>query len=103
MMQPRASAATTSSTSSGSEIARRPSIASASAGGCSSRGVMSLNTIPGRGKSERSRTNCLSFKNRPLGRYLAQVADQEQVLEVRRHRRQILERLDRLLAAVGIP
>ena len=33
---------------------------------------------------------------------LAQVADQQQVPQVRRHRRQVLERLDRLLAALGI-
>src|ERR671916_1985384 len=33
---------------------------------------------------------------------LAQVTDQQQVLEVRRDRRQVLERLERLLAALGI-
>src|SRR3712207_8187890 len=33
---------------------------------------------------------------------LAQVADEEQVLEVRGHRGQVLQRLDRLVAALGI-
>src|ERR687885_138167 len=37
-----------------------------------------------------------------LAQELAQVPDEQQVLEVRRHRREVLQRLDRLLAALGV-
>src|SRR5512133_2531766 len=65
---------------------------------------MSLNTIPGFGKSGMSRirsrrstaaTGCLAGD-------LAQVADEEQVLEMGGHGGEVLERLDRLLALLGI-
>src|SRR4051794_25744767 len=86
-------------------------------------GVMSLKTIPGLGKSGMSRTNsarstalmscpCRDVRAGeparpsllgPSSDDLAQVADQQQVLEVRRDRREVLERLDGLLAALGVP
>src|SRR3954454_8004151 len=68
---------------------------------------MSLKTIPGLGKPGMSRTSARrvaatgalasASANDP-----AQIADEEQVLEVRRHRGEVLERLDRLLAALGV-
>src|SRR6478609_5713473 len=68
---------------------------------------MSLNTIPGRGKSGMSRTSrrrvaAAAAVGSASANDLAQVADEEQVLEVRRDRREVLERLDGLLAALGV-
>src|SRR6476661_4546297 len=68
---------------------------------------MSLNTIPGRGKSGMSRTSrrrvaAAAAVGSASANDLAQVADEEQVLEVRRDCREVLERLDRLLAALGV-
>src|SRR5687767_6642474 len=62
---------------------------------------MSLNTIPGLGKSGMSwmwsaRATAGSASQ------LAQIADEQQVLEVRGDRGQVLQRLDRLLAPLGI-
>ena len=67
-------------------------------------GVMSLKTIPGFGKSGMSRTS--ASRSTAMARLsaddLAQVADEQQVLEVRRDGREVLQRLDRLLAALGV-
>src|SRR4051812_37821482 len=74
------------------------------AAGSRSRGVMSLNTIPGFGKSgmSRIRSRRSTAATSYLAGDLAQVADEEQVLEVRGHGGEVLERLDRLLALLGI-
>src|SRR5919109_2483037 len=64
-------------------------------------GVMSLNTMPGLGKSGMSRT-CSRRSTPTSARDLAQVPDQQQVLEVAGDRGQVLQCLDRLLALVGI-
>src|SRR5947209_9189709 len=106
-MKPRASAATTRSTSAGVTRAASPLTAASRAAASRSSGVMSRNMIPGRGKSGMSRTRARRSGGVMLavlasGRDLAQVADQEQVLEVCGDRRQIFQRLDRLLAPLRI-
>src|SRR4051812_6682981 len=101
---PRASAPMTTSTSGGAR-AQRPVTAASSPAGSASTGVMSLKPIPGCGKSGISRTRArrsTATAARRLPDDLAQVPDQQQVLEVRRHRGEVLERLDRLLAALGV-
>src|SRR3984885_11572767 len=85
-------------------------MAAARAAGSSSSGVMSRNTTPGLGKSGMSRIwarrstegTGRSLAKSELGRDLAQVADQQQMLEMGGDRREVLEGLDRLLAALGI-
>ena len=61
---------------------------------------MSLNTIPGLGKSGMSRM--WSRRSPALTWRSAQIAHEQQVLEVRGDRGEVLERLDRLLAPLGI-
>src|SRR3954452_2574767 len=110
--KPRASAPMTTSTAGGDSCAS-PVTAASSPAGSASTGVMSLKPIPGLGKSGISRisarrsaaTGANGSPNPPPGLAddLAQVADQQQVLEVRRDRREVLERLDRLLAALRVP
>src|SRR5947209_12788372 len=67
---------------------------------------MSLKRIPGLGKSGMSRMWARKSIAAPASagsrRDPTQVADEQQVLEVRGDRGEVLERLDRLLAAVGI-
>src|SRR3954470_21460151 len=102
--KPRASAPMTTSTSAGAR-AQRPVTAASSPAGSASTGVMSLKPIPGCGKSGISRTRArrsTATAARRLPDDLAQVPDEQQVLEVRRHRGEVLERLDRLLAALGV-
>src|SRR5690348_10677234 len=104
-MNPRASAATTRSTDRGRASAASSDTAWPSAVASSSRGVMSLKTIPGLGKSGMSRTSALRSTVLTAGLSAddaAQVADQQQMPEVRGHRGEVLECLDRLLAALGI-
>src|SRR3954451_3238912 len=101
---PRASAPMTTSTSGGAR-AQRPVTAASSPAGSASSGVMSLKPIPGCGKSGISRTRArrsTATAARRLADDLAQVPDEQQVLQVRRHRGEVLERLDRLLAALGV-
>src|SRR3954452_14792902 len=110
--KPRASAPMTTSTAGGDSCAS-PVTAASSPAGSASTGVMSLKPIPGLGKSGISRisarrsaaTGANGSPNPPPGLAddLAQVADQQQVLEVRRDRREVLERLDRLLAPLRVP
>src|SRR3954452_11145098 len=70
---------------------------------------MSLKTIPGLGKSGMSRMNARRstrgrlFHSWLSGSDLAEVAHEKQVLQVRCDRREVLERLDRLLAPLGVP
>src|SRR3954465_11997330 len=102
--KPRASAPMTTSTSAGAR-AQRPVTAASSPAGSASTGVMSLKPIPGCGKSGISRTRArrsTATAARRLPDDLAQVPDEQQVLEGRRHRGEVLERLDRLLAALGV-
>src|SRR6202042_2761363 len=107
-MKPRASAATTKSTWAAATRSARPLTAASSAPASSSSGVMSRNRIPGRGKSGMSRMNSRRSRVGTLsgatasGRDLAQVADEEQMLEVGGDRGEILQRIDRLLAPLGI-
>src|SRR4051794_37287168 len=84
----------------------RPYSASAStaarkAGGVAISGVMSRNRMPGLGKSGMSRMydprSTLSS-----ARDFPQVADQQQVLEMGGDGREVLQRLDGLLAALGV-
>src|SRR5438270_12972282 len=65
---------------------------------------MSLKTIPGFGKSGMSRMWSLNSMSPFAGSrgQAAEVPDEKQVLQVGGNRRQVLERLDRLLAALGI-
>src|SRR3954447_15935373 len=101
---PRASAPMTTSTFDGAR-AQRPVTAASSPAGSASTGVMSLKPIPGCGKSGISRTRArrsTATAARRLADDLAQVPDEQQVLQVRRHRGEVLERLDRLLAALGV-
>src|SRR3954469_7549897 len=101
--KPRASAPITTSTSGGASSAR-PETAVSRPAGSASTGVMSLNPIPGCGKSGISRTRARRSAATATGSAddLAQVPDEQEVLEVRRDGREVLERLDRLLAALGV-
>ena len=63
---------------------------------------MSLNTIPGLGKSGMSRMCVAQVRSRAHLAIRLQVAHEQQVLEVRGDGREVLERLDRLLAPLGI-
>src|SRR6478672_13064598 len=66
---------------------------------------MSLKLMPARGKSGISRISSRSATGvRAIGSAhdLAQVPDQQQVLQVRGHRREVLERLDGLLAPLRV-
>src|SRR5215207_2946289 len=69
-------------------------------------GVMSLKTIPGLGKSGMSRTSAARStameRSAVSADDLAQIADEQQVLEVRGDRGEVLERLDGLLAPLRI-
>src|SRR4051794_29019247 len=68
---------------------------------------MSLKTMPGRGKSGMSRMcarrSSAASPRSPSARDLAQVPHEEQVLEVRGDRGEVLERLDGLPAALRVP
>src|SRR4051794_5760657 len=84
----------------------RPLSAASSASGSAISGVMSLKTPPAVGKSAMSRMR--AARSTVIARLagsagdLAQVADEQQVLEVRRDGREVLQRLERLLAPVGV-
>src|SRR4051794_19885542 len=101
--KPRASAPTTTSTSSARATSASAVTAASSASADASTGVMSLKTMPGFGKSGMSRTKLpRSTATRVLADDLAEVADEQQVLEVRRHGGQVLQRLDGLLAPLDV-
>src|SRR4051812_805908 len=102
--KPRASAPITTSTRRSRARSASPVTAASSPSGEARTGVMSLNTMPGFGKSGMSRTSASRSTAMAglSGDDLAQVADEEQVLEVRGHGGQVLERLDGLLAALGV-
>src|SRR3954470_3258047 len=99
--KPRASAPMTTSMSGGATPAR-PVTAASSPCGSARIGVMSLKPMPGLGKSGISRMRLLRRAEGSLPNDLPQIPDQQQVLEVCRHRREVLERLDRLLAALRV-
>src|SRR3954447_901916 len=102
--KPRASAPMTTSTRRSRARSASPVTAASSPSGEARTGVMSLNTMPGFGKSGMSRTSASRSTAMAglSGDDLAQVADEEQVLEVRGDGSQVLERLDGLLAALGV-
>src|SRR3954453_8248675 len=99
--KPRASAPMTTSMSGGATPAR-PVTAASRPCGSARIGVMSLKPMPGLGKSGISRMRLLRRAEGSLPNDLPQIPDQQQVLEVCRHRREVLERLDRLLAALRV-
>src|SRR3954465_9260043 len=102
--KPRASAPMTTSTRRSRARSASPVTAASSPSGEARTGVMSLKTMPGFGKSGMSRTSASRSTAMAglSGDDLAQVADEEQVLEVRGEGGGVLERLDGLLAALGV-
>src|SRR3954469_13440486 len=96
--KPRASAPMTSSAPTARPYSASASTAARKASGEAISGVMSRKRMPGRGKSGMSRTKAA----RSAGN-LSEIPDEQQVLEVRGHRGEVLERLDGLLAPLGIP
>src|SRR3954454_2812298 len=95
--KPRASAPMTSSAPTARPYSASASTAARKASGEAISGVMSRKRMPGRGKSGMSRTKAA----RSAGN-LSEIPDEQQVLEVAGHRGEVLQRLDGLLAALGI-
>ena len=101
-MKPRASAATTKSTWDGGNQRGEAADGRVERLGVEQQRRDVPEEDPGAGKIRDVPNVGAQVHGRCLGRDLAQIADQQQVLEMRGDRGEVLERFDRLLAPVGI-